>query len=165
MASMTPSLEPGLQQKTFGQINLGLRLNKAPSTITFYKPSQADLDNLFEMSPTNIASTSGNADGQQQIQDDENQHDNAALWEDENFVNSFGTQSTDSIEFSSRLVDPSNMHTFYQRHPLEYKWTKDHPLEHVIGDPSKPVKIRRQLDTDLEMCIYSLTMSTGSLIF
>nr|GFC11428.1 hypothetical protein [Tanacetum cinerariifolium] len=29
--------------------------------------------------------------------------------------------------------------------------TKDHPLEQVIGNPSQPVKTRRQLESDVEM--------------
>nr|GFB01709.1 hypothetical protein [Tanacetum cinerariifolium] len=32
-------------------------------------------------------------------------------------------------ETSSRHVDSSNMHTFYQRYLSEHRWTKDHPLE------------------------------------
>nr|GEZ43151.1 hypothetical protein [Tanacetum cinerariifolium] len=52
---------------------------------------------------------------------------------------------------SSRHVDSSNMHTFYQRHPSEHRWTKDHPLEQVIGNPSQSVRTRRQLESDGEM--------------
>nr|GEY70891.1 integrase, catalytic region, zinc finger, CCHC-type, peptidase aspartic, catalytic [Tanacetum cinerariifolium] len=37
---------------------------------------------------------------------------------------------------------------------------KDHPLEQVRGNPSRPVKTRRQLATDPEMCMYALTVST-----
>nr|GEU48511.1 retrovirus-related Pol polyprotein from transposon TNT 1-94 [Tanacetum cinerariifolium] len=51
------------------------------------------------------------------------------------------------------------MHTFYQRHPSEYRLTKDHPLEQVIGNPSQSVRTRRQLESDGEMCIFALTMS------
>ncbi|GJR80715.1 retrovirus-related pol polyprotein from transposon TNT 1-94 [Tanacetum coccineum] len=36
--------------------------------------------------------------------------------------------------------------------------TKDHPLEQVRGNPSKPVQTRRQLSTDLEMCMFALTL-------
>nr|GEV34932.1 hypothetical protein [Tanacetum cinerariifolium] len=36
--------------------------------------------------------------------------------------------------------------------------TKDHPLEQVLGNPSRPVQTRRQLATDLEMCMYALTV-------
>ncbi|GKF94562.1 hypothetical protein Tco_0284262, partial [Tanacetum coccineum] len=43
-------------------------------------------------------------------------------------------------ETSSRHVDSSNMHTFYQHHPSAQRWTKDHPLEQVIGNPSQSSK-------------------------
>nr|GEY84309.1 Gag-Pol polyprotein [Tanacetum cinerariifolium] len=49
------------------------------------------------------------------------------------------------------------MHTFYQRHPSEHRWTKDHPLEQVIGNPSQSVRTRRQLESDGEMCMFALT--------
>ncbi|GKF17731.1 ribonuclease H-like domain-containing protein, partial [Tanacetum coccineum] len=60
-------------------------------------------------------------------------------------------------ETSSRHVDSSNMHTFYQHHPSAQRWTKDHPLEQVIGNPSQSVRTRRQLETDGEMCMFALT--------
>nr|GEV48893.1 hypothetical protein [Tanacetum cinerariifolium] len=44
-----------------------------------------------------------------------------------------------------------------------YKNTKDHPLEQVIGEPSRPVLTRNSLRTDGEMCIYALTVSTMEL--
>nr|GFB96289.1 Gag-Pol polyprotein [Tanacetum cinerariifolium] len=37
--------------------------------------------------------------------------------------------------------------------------TKDHPLEQVIGNPSQPVRTRRQLELDAEMCMFALTVS------
>ncbi|GJV47441.1 retrovirus-related pol polyprotein from transposon TNT 1-94 [Tanacetum coccineum] len=58
-------------------------------------------------------------------------------------------------ETSSRHVDSSNMHTFYQHHPSTQRWTKDHPLEQVIRNPSQSVRIRRQLETHGEMCMYA----------
>nr|GFA10916.1 hypothetical protein [Tanacetum cinerariifolium] len=65
----------------------------------------------------------------------------------------------DQGETSSRHVDSSNMHTFYQRYPSEHRWTKDHPLEQVIGNPSQSVKTRLQLELDAEMCMFVLTVS------
>ncbi|GKE76601.1 hypothetical protein Tco_1542721 [Tanacetum coccineum] len=77
------------------------------------------------------------------------------------FVNPFATPSTSAAESSSsQYVDPSNMHTFYQPYPHEYQWTKDHPLEQVIGEPSQPVLTRNQLRSDGDMCMYALTVST-----
>ncbi|GKA53008.1 hypothetical protein Tco_0746323 [Tanacetum coccineum] len=54
-----------------------------------------------------------------------NQAENAQVDKDE-FINIFGTPIHEVGESSSRHVDPSNMHTFYQRHPSKYHWTKDH---------------------------------------
>nr|GEZ59101.1 Gag-Pol polyprotein [Tanacetum cinerariifolium] len=51
------------------------------------------------------------------------------------------------------------MHTFYQHHPSEHHWTKDHPLEQVIGNPSQSVRTRCQLESDGEMCMFALTAS------
>nr|GEX61483.1 hypothetical protein [Tanacetum cinerariifolium] len=51
------------------------------------------------------------------------------------------------------------MHTFYQRYPSEQRWTKDHQLEQIIGNPSQSVRTRRQLELDVEMCMFALTVS------
>nr|GEY93481.1 hypothetical protein [Tanacetum cinerariifolium] len=50
------------------------------------------------------------------------------------FINIFCTLVQDRGETSSRLVDSSNMRTFYQYHPSEHRWTKDHPLEQNIKE-------------------------------
>ncbi|GJW42690.1 putative ribonuclease H-like domain-containing protein [Tanacetum coccineum] len=84
-----------------------------------------------------------------------------AMFDDTKFVNPFATPSTSAAESSSsQYADPSNMHTFYQLYPHEYQWTKDHPLEKVIGEPSRLVLTRNQLRTDGDMCMYALTVST-----
>nr|GEZ47600.1 integrase, catalytic region, zinc finger, CCHC-type, peptidase aspartic, catalytic [Tanacetum cinerariifolium] len=80
-------------------------------------------------------------------------------FEGELFVNPFGTPSTESVVSSTQYVDPSNMHTFYQPYPHDYQWTKDHPLEQVIGEPFRPVLTRNQLKTNGDMCIYAFTVS------
>nr|GFC35310.1 Gag-Pol polyprotein [Tanacetum cinerariifolium] len=76
---------------------------------------------------------------------------------DDEFINIFSTPVQDQGETSSRHVDLSNMHTFYQRYPSEHHWTKDHPLEQVTGNPSQSVRTRRQLESDAEMCMFVLT--------
>nr|GEV09809.1 hypothetical protein [Tanacetum cinerariifolium] len=78
---------------------------------------------------------------------------------DDEFINIFSTPVQDQRETSSHHVDSSNMHTFYQRFPSEHRWTKDHPLEQVIGKPSQSVRTRQQLESDAEMCMFALTMS------
>nr|GEZ84217.1 retrotransposon protein, putative, unclassified [Tanacetum cinerariifolium] len=39
------------------------------------------------------------------------------------------------IDASTSFCDSSNVHTYYQPYPHEKKWTKDHPLYKIIGDP------------------------------
>nr|GFB47243.1 hypothetical protein [Tanacetum cinerariifolium] len=84
--------------------------------------------------------------------------ENAQVADDE-FINIFSTPVQDQGETSLRHVDSSYMHTFYQRYPSEKRWTKDHPLEQVIGNPSQSVRTRRQLESDAEMCMFALTVS------
>nr|GFA61404.1 hypothetical protein [Tanacetum cinerariifolium] len=78
---------------------------------------------------------------------------------DDEFINIFSTTVQDQGETSSQHVDSSIMHTFYQRYPSEHRWTKDHPLEQVIGNPLQSVRTRRQLESDAEMCMSALTVS------
>nr|GFB23507.1 Gag-Pol polyprotein [Tanacetum cinerariifolium] len=81
---------------------------------------------------------------------------------DDEFINIFSTPVQDQGETSSLHVDSSNMHTFYQRYLSEQRWTKDHPLEQVIGNPSQSVRTRRQLESDAEMCMFALTTMADS---
>nr|GEY41634.1 hypothetical protein [Tanacetum cinerariifolium] len=88
-----------------------------------------------------------------------------AMVDGNTFVNPFVNSSTSATvaSSSSQNVDPSNMHTFYQPYPHEFQWNKDHPLEQVIGELSRPVLTRNQLRSDGDMCIYALTSEVGSL--
>nr|GFB15851.1 hypothetical protein [Tanacetum cinerariifolium] len=76
---------------------------------------------------------------------------------DDEFINIFSTPVQDQGETSSRHVESSNMHTFYQQFPSKHRWTKDHPLEQVIRNPSQPIRTRRQLKSDAKMCMFALT--------
>ncbi|GJV04254.1 hypothetical protein Tco_1337823 [Tanacetum coccineum] len=200
MAFEQSSSKPGLQGMTSGQISSGLDLIYAPSTITTQKPTEHELDLLFEAmhddyiggqpsaaprttlaaqapqvlqtptattttvdtaptpthsssQATNFLNTSHDVD-ELETQQQHVPHQPAtiadnvpnSMFDDNTFVNPFATPSTSAVESSSsQYVDPSNMHTFYQPYPHEYQWTKDQPLELVIGDPSRPVLTRNQL--------------------
>ncbi|GJY65605.1 retrovirus-related pol polyprotein from transposon TNT 1-94 [Tanacetum coccineum] len=75
------------------------------------------------------------------------------------FTNHFCTPVEENAESCSRNIANSNVHTFNQPQDSEYRWTKDHPLTQVRGNPSKPVQTRRQLATDPEMCMFALIVS------
>nr|GEU70133.1 retrovirus-related Pol polyprotein from transposon TNT 1-94 [Tanacetum cinerariifolium] len=78
---------------------------------------------------------------------------------DDDFIDIFYTPIQNRGETSSHHVDSLNMHTLYQHHPSEHRWTKDHLLEQVIRNPSQSVRTRRQLESDGEMCMFALTVS------
>ncbi|GJW42582.1 retrovirus-related pol polyprotein from transposon TNT 1-94 [Tanacetum coccineum] len=39
------------------------------------------------------------------------------------------------------------------------RWTKDHPLDNIVGNPSRPVSTRKQLATDALWCFYNSVLS------
>ncbi|GJW01334.1 retrovirus-related pol polyprotein from transposon TNT 1-94 [Tanacetum coccineum] len=54
--------------------------------------------------------------------------------------------NTQSIFLVTSFHDPSNVHTFYQPYPHEKKWTKNHPLHKIIGDPKSSVRTLKDAD-------------------
>ncbi|GKB93246.1 integrase, catalytic region, zinc finger, CCHC-type containing protein, partial [Tanacetum coccineum] len=59
--------------------------------------------------------------------------------------NAFNERFEDAyFDVSTTFHDPSNVHTFYQPYPHDKKWTKDHPLYKIIGDPKSSVSTREQ---------------------
>ncbi|GJT22985.1 retrovirus-related pol polyprotein from transposon TNT 1-94 [Tanacetum coccineum] len=91
---------------------------------------------------------------------DEFVQEDVADFDGNTFHNAPQTPEFDVAESSSTYQDPSNMHQFHQQHRSIDRWTKNHPLEQVIGDPSKPVMTRKRLQTNAEVCMYALTVST-----
>nr|GEU96583.1 hypothetical protein [Tanacetum cinerariifolium] len=92
-------------------------------------------------------------------ENNDNQAEEEHLLEDE-FTNPFCTPVQEVDESSSHNIGNSNVYELNQPQVFEYRWTKDHPLEQVRRNPSKPVQIRRQLATNLKMCMFALTVST-----
>ncbi|GKC48312.1 hypothetical protein Tco_1066034, partial [Tanacetum coccineum] len=76
------------------------------------------------------------------------------------FYHLFHSPVLEEAESSSTFHDPLNMHEFYQTHRSTNKWTKNHQIEQVIGDPSKPVMTRHRIHINAKMCMYALTVST-----
>ncbi|GJT71675.1 integrase, catalytic region, zinc finger, CCHC-type containing protein [Tanacetum coccineum] len=83
--------------------------------------------------------------------------EDVAAFDKNDFYNPFHSLMLEETESSSAFEDPSNMHEFYQTHRSNDKWSKNHPIEQVIVDPSKPVMTRHRLHTDAKMCMYALT--------
>ncbi|GJV44258.1 retrovirus-related pol polyprotein from transposon TNT 1-94 [Tanacetum coccineum] len=91
---------------------------------------------------------------------DKSNQEDSAYFDGNTAFDSYDVPNFEEAKSSTTVLDPSNMHEFYQVQPSTHIWTKAHPLEHVIGDPSKPVMTRQHLQTDPEVCMYALTVST-----
>nr|GEZ21611.1 putative ribonuclease H-like domain-containing protein [Tanacetum cinerariifolium] len=131
-------------------------------------PSQQDLDLLFgplydeffnagstlqdKQPSTNIPSTLARSTHTNVHAEEKNndQAEGEQLQNDE-FTNPFCTPTQEQAESFSHNIGNSNVPTFNQPQVSEYRWTKDHSLEQVRGNPSRPVQTRRQLATDPEM--------------
>ncbi|GJZ06042.1 integrase, catalytic region, zinc finger, CCHC-type containing protein [Tanacetum coccineum] len=150
-ASTANATDKHQQQNTTSSTSTTVAVDMSPLIIS--TPTEPTIQAPTQ-EPTVIASENTN---QSNIQA-EIQEENVMADKDE-FINIFSSSIHEVGESSSQHVDPSNMHTLYQRHPLEYHWTKDHPLEQVIGNPSQLVRTRKRLDTDGEMCMFALSMS------
>ncbi|GJU60368.1 retrovirus-related pol polyprotein from transposon TNT 1-94 [Tanacetum coccineum] len=165
MASEHDCLEPELQRFN----------NHNSSAEPMNTPSKEDLDNLFvhedssstssifvdahEAPPVVTTSDEQTSPISLTEADEFNQEDSADFDGNAQFV-PYNPPSREEIESSTTALEPSNVQNFHQVQPSTHIWTKDHPLDQVIGDPSKPVMTRQRLHTDSKVCMYALTVST-----
>nr|GEU54580.1 ribonuclease H-like domain-containing protein [Tanacetum cinerariifolium] len=126
-------------------------VNKSSSSTN--NSNQQDTQPPMNIQPTSVPSTPTYVHAEE---NNNNQAEEEHL-QDDKFTNPFCTPVQEVTESSSHNIGNSNVHTFNQPQVSEYQWTKDHPLEQVRGNPSKPVQTRRQLATDLEMYMLALT--------
>nr|GFC06837.1 integrase, catalytic region, zinc finger, CCHC-type, peptidase aspartic, catalytic [Tanacetum cinerariifolium] len=164
MAFEQNSSRPGLQSMTSRQISFELELTYALSIITPHRPSEHDLDILFEPlhneylggRPTEAPRAIPAAPVEQNLQ---------APTASMSVQDSAPVRTNSSnTPFSSHNVDAtSQQHAQQQRNltpsPTASADDNDHPLEQVIGELSRPVLTRNQLKTDGDMCIYALTVN------
>nr|GFA68382.1 retrovirus-related Pol polyprotein from transposon TNT 1-94 [Tanacetum cinerariifolium] len=152
MAFEQRSSKPGLQCMTSGHISSGLDLNYAPSTITKQKPTEGELDLLFEAMYDDYLGGQPSATVEKVPPAQEPQ------------VRQTSTASTSSAD---NVPIPTNSSSHAKNIPITSHDVDelnsndmDHPLEQVIGEPSQPVLTRNQLRSNGDMCIYALSVST-----
>nr|GEU40561.1 retrovirus-related Pol polyprotein from transposon TNT 1-94 [Tanacetum cinerariifolium] len=68
---------------------------------------------------------------------------------------------TISEESSSRDVIVSDLHPTNQPFKHLSKWIKNHPLDNVIGNPSRPVSTRHQLQTNAMWCYFDAFLTSA----
>nr|GEU50539.1 hypothetical protein [Tanacetum cinerariifolium] len=137
------------------------QLQNVSSLADAHVPSQQELDLLFGPLYDEFFTAEPSTPTYVHAEENKvNQAEEEHLLKDE-FTNPFCTPVQEVDESSSHNIGNSNVHEFNQPQVSKYRWTKDHPLEQVYENPSKPVQTRRQLATDPEMCIFALIVSTA----
>ncbi|GJS39768.1 integrase, catalytic region, zinc finger, CCHC-type containing protein [Tanacetum coccineum] len=66
-------------------------------------------------------------------------------------------------EGSTSQGSSSNMRPTHTPFELLGRWTKDHPIANVIGDPSRSVSTRKQLQTDAMWCYFDAFLTSVEL--
>ncbi|GJY57222.1 retrovirus-related pol polyprotein from transposon TNT 1-94 [Tanacetum coccineum] len=151
MAPKQFSLEPGLSNLNETEKSLNTTITKSPTTnvetsneeIPLYEEEVFhEISNLFQEEST---SSSLNDDVQQTSEEVVIPLNTQSVLN--KIVPNVDEASTSHDMFNDRLEDasfdasttfhdPYNVHTFYQPYPHETKWTRDHPLHKIIGDPN-----------------------------
>ncbi|GJQ95812.1 putative ribonuclease H-like domain-containing protein [Tanacetum coccineum] len=74
------------------------------------------------------------------------------------FINVFAPEPRSEASSSGDLSSTESPYVSQTLHHLG-KWSKDHPLDNIIGNPSRPVSTRKQLATDALWCLYNSVLS------
>ncbi|GKB99166.1 hypothetical protein Tco_0985303 [Tanacetum coccineum] len=77
-------------------------------------------------------------------------------------VVSTGTPSSTTIDQDAPSISCYSKQCALSQQPPEHinKWTKDHPIDNVIGDPSRPVSTRHQLQDEALLCYFDTFLSS-----
>ncbi|GJW86870.1 retrovirus-related pol polyprotein from transposon TNT 1-94 [Tanacetum coccineum] len=78
--------------------------------------------------------------------------------DNDHFINVFALEPRSEASSSRDLSSTESPYVSQTLHHLR-KWRKDHPLDNIIGNPSRPVSTRKQLATDALWCLYNSVLS------
>ncbi|GKE19325.1 retrovirus-related pol polyprotein from transposon TNT 1-94 [Tanacetum coccineum] len=78
--------------------------------------------------------------------------------DNDHFINVFPPEPRSEASSSGDLSSTESPYVSQTIHHLR-KWSKDHPLDNIINNPSRPVSTRKQLATDALWCLYNSVLS------
>nr|GEY90292.1 integrase, catalytic region, zinc finger, CCHC-type, peptidase aspartic, catalytic [Tanacetum cinerariifolium] len=154
----TPHSRPGLQCMTPATSSSGLVPNPV-SQQPCIPPNRDDWDHLFQpmfdeyfnpltfsVSPVHVAAAPRAVDLADSTMSTSINQD----------APSASIPSTQEQEHSPSISQGSSLNVFQIHTPYEHlgKWTKDHPIANVIGDPFRSISTRKQLQTDAMWCFF-----------
>ncbi|GJT56692.1 retrovirus-related pol polyprotein from transposon TNT 1-94 [Tanacetum coccineum] len=161
MAPVQFSSGPAPILLTPGPISSGLVPNPAPA-IPFAPPTNKELEMLFQpmfdeyfnppgirQNPIPVIPTAGEPSAEVNP---------FAAADPEPFVNEFAPVDNSEASSSGEINIPESSQST-QHHEHVRKWTDSHPIDNIIGNPSRPVSTRKQLATDALWCFYNSVLS------
>nr|GFB51456.1 hypothetical protein [Tanacetum cinerariifolium] len=148
MAFEQRSLKPGIQSMASRQISSGLDLTYAPSTITTKQPTKGELDLLFKAMYDDYIGGQPSADSRYVPANQAHQ------------VCQTSTASTSIADTAPTPTNSSSQATNFPTTSHDVDGLRTQQQQKVIGEPSRPVLKRNQLQSDGDMCMYALTVST-----
>nr|GEW13068.1 hypothetical protein [Tanacetum cinerariifolium] len=74
------------------------------------------------------------------------------------FINVFAPEPSSDASSSGDVSSTESTYVSQTLHHLS-KWSKDHPFDNVIGNPSRPVSTKKQLAIDALWCLYNSVLS------
>ncbi|GKF55125.1 hypothetical protein Tco_0165465 [Tanacetum coccineum] len=172
MASEQFSSGSGPKLLTPGIISSGL-VSYIPSSTPYVLPTKNGWEILSQPMfdeylnpPLNVPSTSISQTPQETpslvipLGVEEADHDIQVAHMDNNPFVKFLIPEPSSEESFTQVVIPNHVHSINQ--PLEHinKWTKDHPIDNVIDDPSRPISTRQQLQDEALFCYFDAFLSS-----
>ncbi|GKD54488.1 integrase, catalytic region, zinc finger, CCHC-type containing protein [Tanacetum coccineum] len=150
MASNQSSLGPTLHKITPGTLIFAVLTGSPSSTSVDQDAPSPSTSQTLQASPSHvIAPDSKEAD-----------HDIEIAHMDKNPYFRIPIPKPSSEEPSSQVVIPYNVHSVIQPPEHISKWTKDHPIDNVIGNPSRPVSTRHQLQNEAMFCYFDAFLSS-----
>ncbi|GJT82299.1 hypothetical protein Tco_1056641 [Tanacetum coccineum] len=91
---------------------------------------------------------------------EEADHDIKVAHMDNNPFVEFPIPKTSFEESSTQVVIPNHVHSINQPPKHINKWTKDHLIDNVIGDPSRSISTRQQLQDEALFCYFDALLSS-----
>ncbi|GJT92921.1 hypothetical protein Tco_1081766 [Tanacetum coccineum] len=116
----------------------------------YFNPPPIVNHHVLEVAASELAVPTGSPSSTSVDQDapsPKSDHDIEVLHMDSNPYVGLSLLESSSKESSSQDVILNNVHSVNQPPEHISKWTKDHSIDNVIGDPSRPVSTRHQLQT------------------
>ncbi|GJQ95133.1 integrase, catalytic region, zinc finger, CCHC-type containing protein [Tanacetum coccineum] len=142
MAPVQLSTGPAPTFLTPGQISSGLVPNSVPTGLSSSSSFKIPVNSAGTPSSTPID------------QDAHSPNNPFAPVDNHPFINVFALEPSSEASSSGDLSLAESPYVSQTLHHLE-KWSKDHPLDNIIGNPSRPVSTRKQLATDALWCLYN----------